>query len=71
MRNRLACGCAPKIPISELALTPDFLKLRFDSMRIPLEFFNHDEMKLFKIHGGNYQKVLKQKGMIETSKSSP
>jgi hypothetical protein len=37
-------------------------------MRIPLEFFNHDEMKLFKIHGGNYSIELNKKGIKEDSK---
>ena len=33
-------------------VSADFLKLRFDSMSIPLEFFNYDNMRLHLQHGG-------------------
>ena len=56
VKNKLSCGCKNITPVNNIGITPDYLKLRFDSMRIPLEFFNHDEMKLFKIHGGLYKR---------------
>lgn len=37
-------------------------------MRIPLEFFNHDEMKLFKIHGSNYLELSKKENKETDSK---
>jgi hypothetical protein len=47
------CWCNRKKQFDMQKVSADFLKLRFDSMSIPLEFFNYEDMKMHLKHGGN------------------